>query len=86
MLQVEQPHISYSDHMFYVVFEVLSHARPPEVLLHEGGRVMLTLMSHLLVTTIKGGTPMPLRNYELEHNLISQSLLSLMVQEAISDQ
>ena len=41
------------------VSEVLSHAWPPEVLLHEVGGVTLTLMSCLLVTTIKGGALMP---------------------------
>ena len=45
----------------------------------------LNLMSRLLVATIKGGAPMPLRNYKLEHNLIGLTLLSLMVQEAIFD-
>ena len=71
---------------FDVVSEVSSHARPPEALLHEGGGVTLTLMSRLLVTAIKGGALMPLRNYELEHDLIGQSLPSLVVQEAIFDQ
>ena len=47
---------------------------------------MLTLMSHLSVATIKGGTPMPLRNYKLEHDLIGLTLPSLTVQEAIFDQ
>ena len=81
-----QPHISYSNHTFNAVSEISSHARPPEALLHEGSRVTLTLMSHLSVTTIKGGAPMPLRNYELEHDLIGRSLPSLAVQEAIFDQ
>ena len=43
-------------------------------------------MSRLLVATIKGGAPMPLRNYKLEHNLISLSLLGLPVQEAVLDE
>ena len=37
--------------------EVSSHAWPPEALLHESGGAMLTLMSRLLVTTIKGSAP-----------------------------
>ena len=72
--------------LFNVVSEVSSHARPPEVFLHEGGRAALALMCRLLVATIQSGTPMPLRNYELEHNLISLPLLGLLVQEAILDQ
>ena len=83
---MEQPHISYSNHTFNTVSEVLSHAWPPEAFLHEGGRAMLTLMSHLSVAIIKGGAPMPLRNYKLEHDLVSLTLLSLMVQEAVFDQ
>ena len=47
---------------------------------------MLTLMSRLSVATIKGRTPMPLRNYKLEHCLISLSLPGLPVQEAILDE
>ena len=43
-------------------------------------------MSCLSVATIKGGAPMPLRNYELEHCLISLSLLGPLVQEAILDE
>ena len=43
-------------------------------------------MSRLLVATIKGSAPMPLRNYELEHYLISLSLLGLPVQEAVLDE
>ena len=81
-----QPRISTATTLFDVVSEVSSHARPPEALLHEDGGATLTLMSCLLVTTIKGSTPMPLRNYELEHDLIGRSLLSLVVQEAIFDQ
>ena len=72
--------------LFNVVSEVSSHAWPPEVFLHEGGRVVLALMSHLSVATIQGGAPMPLRNYELEHDLIGLPLLGLPVQEAIPDQ
>ena len=72
--------------LFNVVSEVLSHAWPPEAFLHEGGRAMLALMSRLSVATIKGGTPMPLRNYKLEHDLISLSLPGFVVQEAILDQ
>ena len=72
--------------LFNVVSEVSSHAWPPEAFLHEGDRVMLTLMSRLSVATIKGGTLMPLRNYKLEHDLIGLSLPGLTVQEAIFDQ
>ena len=43
-------------------------------------------MSRLLVATIKGGTPMPLRNYKLEHNLISLSMPGLPIQEAVFDE
>ena len=43
-------------------------------------------MSRLSVATIKGGTPMPLRYYELEHCLISLFLLGLPIQEAILDE
>ena len=68
------------------VSEVTSHTLPPEVFLHKSYRVTLTLMSCLSVATIKGSIPMPLRNYELEHNLISLSLLGLLVQEAVFDQ
>ena len=67
------------------VSEVSSHAWPPKAFLHEGGRVMLTLMSHLSVATIQGGTPMPLQSYKLEHDLIGLTLPSLTVQEAIFD-
>ena len=72
--------------LFNAVSEVSSHAWPPEAFLHEGGGATLTLMSHLSVATIKGGAPMPLRSYELEHDLVGLSLLSLTVQEAIFDQ
>ena len=64
----------------------MSHAWPPEAFLHEGNRVTLTLMSHLSVATIKGGTPIPLRNYKLEHDLVGLSLPGLPVQEAVLDQ
>ena len=70
----------------YVVSEVTSHTRSPEAFLHKSYGVMLTLMSHLSVATIKGGAPMPLRKYKLEHDLISLSLPGLPVQEAILDQ
>ena len=43
-------------------------------------------MSHLSVATNKGDAPMPLRNYELEHCLISLSLPGLPVQEAVLDE
>ena len=43
-------------------------------------------MSRLPVATIKGGTSMPLRNYELEHHLINLSLPGLPVQEAVLDE
>ena len=69
-----------------VVSGVSSHAWPPEALLYEGSGAMLALMSRLSVTSIKGGAPMPLRNYKLEHDLIGLSLPSLTVQEAIFDQ
>ena len=72
--------------LFDAVSEVLSHARPPEVLLHEGGGATLTLMSCLSMTAIKSGAPMPLRNYKLKHGLVSWSLSGLAVQEAIFDQ
>ena len=72
--------------LFNVVSEVLSHAWPPEAFLHEGRGATLTLMSHLSVATIKGGAPMPLRNYKSEHDLVGLSLLGLTVQEAIFDQ
>ena len=64
----------------------MSHTWPPEAFLHKSYGATLTLMSHLSVATIKGGAPMPLRNYELEHDLISLSLLGVPVQEAILDQ
>ena len=47
---------------------------------------MLTLMSHLSVATIKGSAPMPLRNYELEHDLFGLSQPGLLLQEAILDE
>ena len=72
--------------LFNVVSEVSSHAWPPEAFLHKGGRAALALMSHLSVATIQSGAPMPLRNYELEHNFISLPLLGLLVQEAVLDQ
>ena len=70
----------------YAVSEVMSHTRPPEAFLHKSYGATLTLMSHLSVATIKGGAPMPLSNYKLEHDLISLSLLGLPVQEAVLDQ
>ena len=69
-----------------MVSEVSSHAWPPEAFLHEGGRVALALVSRLSVATIQSGTPMPLRNYKLEHNLVGLPLPGLLVQEAILDQ
>ena len=66
-----QPLFPTATTLFDVVSEVLGHTWPPEVLLHEGGGATLTLMSHLSVTAIKDSAPMPLRNYELEHDLIS---------------
>ena len=72
--------------LFNAVSEVSSHARPPEVFLHKSGRAALALMCHLLVATIQSGAPMPLRNYKLEHDLISLPLLGLPVQEAVLDQ
>ena len=66
--------------------EVSSHARPPEAFLHEGSGVVLALMCCLLVATIQSGTPMPLRNYKLEHHLIGLPLPGLPVQEAVLDQ
>ena len=71
---------------FNVVSEVTSHAWPPEAFLHEGYGAALALMSRLLVATIKGSTPMPLRNYKLEHNLVGLPLPGLPVQEAVLDQ
>ena len=68
-----------------VVSEVMSHTWLPEVFLYKSYGAALTLMSRLSVATIKGSTPMPLRNYELEHDLISLSLPGLLVQEAILD-
>ena len=38
------------------------------------------------MTAIKGGTPMPLRNYKLEHDLIGWSLPGFVVQQAIFDE
>ena len=72
--------------LFNVVSEVSSHAWPPEAFLHQGGRAALALVSCLLVATIQSGTPMPLRNYKLEHSLVSLPLLGFQVQEAILDQ
>ena len=69
-----------------MVSEVLSHAWPPEAFLHEGGRAALALMSCLSVATIQGSAPMPLRNYKLEHDLVSLPLPGLLVQEAVLDQ
>ena len=43
-------------------------------------------MSRLSVATIKGSAPMPLRNYKLEHHLISLSLPGLLVQEDVLDE
>ena len=83
---VEQPHISYATTLFNVVSEVLSHAWLPKAFLHEGGRAALALMSRLSVATIQSGAPMPLRNYKLEHDLISLPLPGLLVQEAFLDQ
>ena len=80
---MEQPQFPTVTTLFNVVSEVSSHAWPPEAFLHEGGRAKLTLMSRLSVATIKGSTPMPLRNYKLEHDLVSLTLPSLTVQEAI---
>ena len=37
------------------------------------------------MATIKGGAPMSLRKYKLEHDLIGLALPSLTVQEAIFD-
>ena len=68
------------------VSEVTSHTQPPEAFLHKSYGVTLTLMSRLLVATIKGGALMPLRNYKFEHDLVSLSLLGLLVQEAVFDQ
>ena len=72
--------------LFNVVSEVSGHARPPEAFLHEGGRVALALMCCLSVATIQSGTLMPLRNYKLEHDLVSLPLPGLPVQEAVLDQ
>ena len=72
--------------LFNVAPEVSSHAQPPEAFLHEGGGAALALMCHLLVATIQSGTPMPLRNYELEHHLVGLPLPGLPVQEAVLDQ
>ena len=72
--------------LFNVVSEVSSHAWPPEAFLHKDGRVALALVCCLSVATIQSGTPMPLRNYKLEHNLVGLSLLGLPVQEAVLDQ
>ena len=72
--------------LFNAVSEVSSHAWPPEAFLHEGGGAALALMSHLSVATIQSSAPMPLRNYKLEHDLVSLPLLGLPVQEAILDQ
>ena len=69
-----------------MVSEVSSHARPPEAFLHEGGGAALALMSRLLVATIQSGAPMSLRNYKLEHDLVSLPLPGLPVQEAVLDQ
>ena len=66
-------------HSLNVVSEVTSHTWPPEVFLHKSYGVTLTLMSRLSMATIKGSAPMPLRNYELEHDLFSLSLLGLPV-------
>ena len=68
------------------VSEVLSHAWPPEVFLHKSSGAALALMCCLPVATIQSSAPMPLRNYKLEHDLISLPLPGLQVQEAILDQ
>ena len=47
---------------------------------------MLALVCCRSVATIQSGTPMTLRNYKLEHNLIGLPLLGLPVQEAILNQ
>ena len=72
--------------LFNAVSEVSSHAWPPEAFLHEDSRAALALMCCLSVATIQSGAPMPLRNYELEHNLIGLPLPGLLVQEAVLDQ
>ena len=72
--------------LFNVVSEVSSYAWPPEAFLHQGNRVALALVCRLSEATIQSGTPMPLRNYKLEHSLISLPLPGLPVQEAILDQ
>ena len=72
--------------LFNVVPEVSSHAWPPEAFLHKGSGVALALVCRLSVATIQSGTPMPLRNYKLEHSLISLALPGLPVQEAVLDQ
>ena len=68
------------------VSEVTSHTWPPEAFLHKSYGATLTLMSCLSVATIEGSAPMPLRNYELEHNLTGLSLSGLPVQEAVLDE
>ena len=72
--------------LFNAVSEVSSHAWPPEAFLHKGGGVALALMCRLPVATIQSSTPMPLRNYKLEHNLIGLPLPGLPVQKAVHDQ
>ena len=72
--------------LFNVVSEVLSHTWPPEALLHKGSRAALALMCRLLVATIQSSAPMPLRNYKLEHSLVSLALPGLPVQKAVLDQ
>ena len=72
--------------LFNAVPEVSSHAWPPEAFLHKGSGATLALMCCLSVATIQSGAPMPLRNYKLEHSLISLALPGLSVQEAVFDQ
>ena len=72
--------------LFNAVSEVSSHAWPPEAFLHKGSRVALALVCCLLVATIQSSAPMPLRNYKLEHSLVSLALPGLPVQEAVLDQ
>ena len=73
-------------HLLMRFLRLRSHTWPPEALLHQSYGVTLTLMGHLPVATIKHGAPMSLRNYKLEHHLISLSLLGLPVQEAVLDE
>ena len=62
---------------------VVSHAWPPKMLLHERERVALALMGGLMVTTIKGHASMGLRYDKLKHILASLAQMSFVIGEVI---